>query len=511
MIKFSISICVLLGLAVARAGNLDTIGVTLLRTLDPALRGNGVNIVLVEALETANPPAFQANPSIAQSSNLITFHSGLGTSSVFPNNVGAESGHANNVAAHFFGTFAGVAPEVSQVDNYEAGFFFNSVVAPLASPPSSARIVNQSFIFQQSSDVEQIYDDYASRYNVLFVSGASFIAGQVRPAASAYNGIGVGVSDISNPPFGPTLDGRCKPDLVAPGAAASFSTPYVAGSAAVLLQAALRGDAGPGTSSATNLITLKALLLNGAIKPTGWTNSPTAPLDHRKGAGVVNVFNSRNQLKGGKHAPVETTTVTTQALQWPGTNLNNLASTVGWDDREITTSTNTDEINHYYFHLPGSNAYTLTATLVWNRQQNQTNLNDLNLFLYDISNSNQFAASVSLVDNVEHLWLPQLPPGRYDLRVLKRGSTNQVSAAETYALAFEFFNLPLEIALTNETTLALTWPVVPTGFTLFSTPSLTPPIWTAVNTPVLVDTNTAQNSVLLPAEASSQFFRLQRP
>ena len=51
--------------------------------------------------------------------------------------------------------------------------------------------------------------------------------------------------------------------------------------------------------------------------------------------------------------------------------------------------------------------------------------------------------STSLVDNVEHVYVPQLAQGRYDLQVWKAGGIpglTIVSAAEPYALAWEFFS-----------------------------------------------------------------------
>jgi hypothetical protein len=152
----------------------------------------------------------------------------------------------------------------------------------------------------------------------------------------------------------------------------------------------------------------------------------------------------------------------------------------------------------------------LTATLAWNRQSGKTSVNDLNLFLYNAASSNLVLASTSAVDNVEHLFLPSLPPGRYDLQVQK--STNTfVTAAETYSLAFEFFNLRLNFALAG-TNLVVSWPAYPAGFTLLSTASLAPPAnWSAVAAPVSLNTVTGQNSVTVPVAGSAQFFRLQRP
>ena len=66
------------------------------------------------------------------------------------------------------------------------------------------------------------------------------------------------------------------------------------------MQAALRGDGGSDTNSAFDIRTIKALLLNGAVKPADWTNIAPSPLDTRYGAGVLNVLNSYEQLAGGR-------------------------------------------------------------------------------------------------------------------------------------------------------------------------------------------------------------------
>ena len=247
--------------------------------------------------------------------------------------------------------------------------------------------------------------------------------------------------------MGPTLDnGRCKPDIMAPAGETSYSTPQVAGAAAVLMQAGLRGDGGIDTNAAADIRTVKALLLNGAIKPADWTNGPSSPLDARYGAGVLNVFNSYKQLAGGKHGYIVSTSVSIGGAH-PPTGASGTVSTLsGWDFNTNTSSSSSDGVNHYYFNATNgvSNAtFTATATLVWNRQRNQSAINNLNLFLYNAANSNLVAVSTSAVDNVEHLFVPKLAQGRYDLQVLKKGGT-YVSASETYALAFEFFSTAAE-------------------------------------------------------------------
>jgi hypothetical protein len=137
-------------------------------------------------------------------------------------------------------------------------------------------------------------------------------------------------------------------------------------------------------------------------------------------------------------------------------------------------------------------------------------INDLNLFLYNTANSNLVLCSTSAVDNVEHIFLPSLPPGRYDLQVQKNPN-GEVSSAETYALAFEFFNITLNIVQTNANA-TISWPLAPAGFQLESATNITPPVtWSPAAAPISIDTNENQNLVVLPITSGNQFFRLQRP
>jgi hypothetical protein len=259
--------------------------------------------------------------------------------------------------------------------------------------------------------------------------------------------------------------------------------------------------------------------LNGSIKPAGWTNSNSSPLDARYGAGVLNVFNSYEQLAGGKHGYIVSAGVSSGGAHPPTGDSGTVGALSGWDFNSISStsggilSSATDGVNHYYFNVTngsGNAAFTLTATLVWNRQQNQTNINNLDLFLYNCANSNLVACSTSRVDNVEHIFLPKLAQGRYDLQVLKNGGSDTVSDSETYALAFEFFSEPLQIAQAG-TNAAFSWPVYPAGFTLESATNLaSPAVWTANNIPPPVVTNN-QNYILLDATNPARFFRLRRP
>ncbi len=493
------------------ATTLDTIGVTLLRSSDSTLIGTGVNVAQSEAPENFDGTAWQVNPfAIGQPTNLITYISIDGSASNYPNALGIESSHADSVAGNFYGTAVGVAPGVAHVDNYEANNFYLPIIT--VGIPIQAKIVNQSFIFGVSppqTNVDSEYDNFAALNNTLFVSGAGN-GGPPSAPATAYNGIGVaafgGASSI-----GPTLDnGRSKPDITAPAGATSFSTPLVAGAAAILVQAGLRGDGGAGTiNAASDIRTLKALLFNGAVKPTNWAHTTTTPLDTRFGAGILNVYNSYKQLAAGKFSFVESTAVAVDDPHPPESSTSNVASLIGWDFNSISSSVPNDRVNHYYFDLPVGLPFTLTTTLVWNRQFGETDINNLNLYLYKIGNTNPISLSVSTVDNVEHIFSTGLSSGRYDIQVLKKGGLTNVSSPESYALAFQFFTQPLEITRSGNQAV-LTWPLSPDGFSLQATPDLTPPIvWAAVTNTVVVTNN--QNRVTIPPASASQFFRLSSP
>ncbi len=509
-----------------RAGDLDTIGATVLRQVDPSLLGTGIRVAQVEG-DFIVEGGFEVNPVSINNhpTNLFTWISSLGTATNFPNSVGTDSGHAASVANNFYDPSNGIAANVLHVDNYEADYFYNSLITQEQSIP--ALVVNQSFTFtdengdhlptNDEATIDAYYDNFAAAFNVLLVTGAGNGTddGTIFPSATCYNGLGVGVYPGTSS-IGPTYDGRHKPDIVSPGSGAtSFATPFVSGAGAVLLQAGFRGDGGANTGAQTDIRTIKALLLNGAIKPADWTNGITAPLDARYGAGVLNVFNSWMQLKGQQHSFIESTSVTQGNPHPPGTNPSNVSVLVGWDFNKITnTPSSKDRINHYYFNLPGQSPFTLTSTLIWNRPAGaslgeMTSINDLNLFLYT-ANSNLVLCSTSMVDNCEHLYIPSLPPGRYDLQVEKNAS-GAVSNMDTYAVAFEFFSLSLSISQSNNNAV-ITWPLAPTGFELQSTTNLSPPTsWSPVAQPVAVDTNLFENVVVVPLNGANQFFRLQRP
>jgi Subtilase family len=497
------------------------IGLTQLRAVTTNLDGSGVRVMQVEAQQSFPPIG---DWEVAPGNNQInlpvadfTWFTTNASATNFPNGLGIDSGHADQVGGYFYGLPGGVSTNVGHIDNVEADNFYDMQVPMLQNPDTSVRIVNQSFADPELSDqvmADKFYDDYAAQFNVLFITGVgdgqAANATHVLPPSTCYNGIGVSAYYNTNATgIGPTADnGRAKPDITAPQSPTSFSTPLVSGAAAILMQAGMQGDGGSDTNSATDSRTVKALLLNGAIKPAIWSNPSPSPLDPLFGAGILDVLESYVQLTGGKHGYIATSMVTTNTAHPPTGATGNVSSLVGWDFNTISSSSPKDTINHYCFSVnngAGGSPFSATITLVWNRQLNQSAINNLDLFLYDMTNGNLVASSTSLVDNVEHIFLPQLPAARYDLEVLKHGGA-MVSPSETYALAFEFFAARLNVKPVAGGVL-VSWPVYPDAFQLQSCNGPNSP-WSFVGaTPGITN---GQNCVFAGTGIPAQYFRLCR-
>ena len=254
-----------------------------------------------------------------------------------------------------------------------------------------------------------------------------------RPSG-AYNAIIVGATggtggssseDYSNlasySSRGPTTDGRCKPDIVAPGSVihmptlgggwtdasgASYATPIVAGGAALLI------DMGRQLGHSTDPKVIKSVLLNSAEKLAGWSNTSTRPLDYGQGAGQMDLRAAGRQYLFDERDP--------------GT-----VAGVGWDLQQAVH----DAENSYAMDVRLPAGAMLAATLTWDRivttntEDIETvtytfdHLDDLNLYLYSADDLvNPVAASVSTVDNVEHIYFSVTQPGEYVIGVEMAGA-----------------------------------------------------------------------------------------
>ncbi len=507
----------------------DQIGLTTLQAITTNLNGTGVRLAQPEAELSDNPPAFEINPvDVGQPVSLFTYISALATANTYPNDAGTNSNHAEGVGGRIYGFPSGMATHLAHVDSVEADYFYSNYVGNDSLPSIGDALVNQSFTFgNEPADVsvavqqqlDSQYDNYAVQNNALFISAANN-SSQVSPPGTAYNSIGVGAYGAGvNSGMGPTLDnGRCKPDINAPATDTSTATSLVTGTMALLMNAAARGDGGTSTAAAGDMRTLKALLLNGAVKPANWTNGPTAPLDARYGAGVANVFNAYEQLIGGKHSYSSSVKVSSGAAHPPGTFSKPVSVLSGWDLNTNVSTSLQDSINHYYFSVTNTtprSVFAATATLVWNRAYNASysvkpgSINNLNLYLYDAVGGSLVAASTSPVDNVEHLYVPRLPAGQYDLQVWKAGGLTVPSFSETYALAFDFVTTKLTATQSGGNVL-LTWPVYPGGFGVTASTNLLSNQWSTTGLPSPTVSG-GLNVLTIPAASPYQFFRLQRP
>jgi hypothetical protein len=492
------------------------IGLSALLSANPNLTGAGVNVAQVEASlnqsSSSSPDEFEVNPTaVNQPQSLFTYVNDQGTQTATYTSAEGSS-HADTVGNLFYGgvpsgssSSYGVAPGVASVANYDAGWFGgnniglseNSTTQMLyptgvQNPTvNNAQVINQSFIFsipstfttaeqdQYIESVDWAYDQYVNTYNTIIVSAVGNDANpsttpyQINPPATAYNSIAVG-SYNGLTEDGPTFDGRSKPDIVAPGSETSYATPLVSGAAALMVQA---GNLSTGYSATTaggwtqsqydaNAVlpqTVKALLMNGAVQPTGWTHTATAPLDPRYGAGVLNVNNAYQILAAGRAAAtasntstaVMTTPTITQASGWDVETLDN-----NGPHAVINLSTFVD---HYVFTAVAANpgqTDSFKATLVWNAQTNSgTPLNTtfsekqtpIFLELFNAANGSLVSESISTVDNVQQVDALLTPGNNYDLQVLTSGSN--FSSSDVYALAFS--TSPVAVATPEPAALGL--------------------------------------------------------
>jgi RNA polymerase sigma-70 factor (ECF subfamily) len=256
---------------------------------------------------------------------------------------------------------------------------------------------------------------------------------------------------------GPTLDGRCKPDLLGNNAAnpvaasakwrdgfpvdegysgTSFSAAFVTGAVAQML------DYGSfGGQNIDHRVT-KAIIMNSGVKVfdangAPWSNTTTQPLDDQQGTGVLNIARVYQMYSAGEQEP-------------------RTAAIPGYDFGEIQEITGDDSTTGYvvydfgYLETPDAN---VDVTLVWDRHtfwddRNNNGLIDANdsfftsigdrqdnldLVLY--ADGVEIAASRSMVDNVEHISLTSLQPGHYELHV-ERLPVMSSGNSEKYAIAW---------------------------------------------------------------------------
>lgn len=407
-------------------------------------RGSAVALGIVEG----DPGAYAPDPEHPAMRGLpLTPHSG-------PSN---PSGHALTVMQTLAGR-RGLVPDPKAVGSWSVQHWMSSGFLQLGTsrPPrldpdlgqDTPRVWSHSWIGTDAARALPVLRriDFAidSDAVVMCVGVNNGKESTVPPMlGSAYNVIAVGVDD-GNSSGGFTNvegNGRCKPDVVAPGNMTSFSTPAVAGVAALLIDFAetQHADDPPTRQRATRPETVKAAIMAGAQKHHRWQPLPQRPLDERLGAGRVNLDASLRIIEGG---PIEPGHRITRGKAWAFAELPPRAThrfileaprDLGEFSVVLTWHRRIDGRS-----LALENDTAADARALWHHEPRLADL-DLRLLRVDDKGRtmSEYLVSASRIDNVEHLYLPALPAGRYALEVVRDAAADPMKDEPwTYALAW---------------------------------------------------------------------------
>ena len=432
-------------------------------------QGTGVPISLVESPCSAGS---QCGPEGAffPDTSYVEFTAGddpVGNSVDWKNGSGIgiplpaeSSNHAtNSVGRLFFGNNYSIAPAANDVTVFEANDYLDNVLGvqnnQAPAEPSYA-VQNHSWAHTFSSDsqnlsilqrLDYVIDTYDVTTAVGINNNDTFIPTRLHPKllSYSYNAIAVGTSagdhsrGVTDSLYG---SGRYRPDIVAPLDQTSNATPVVS-AAATLLHEELAGTSGVKSE------TVRALLLAGATKEkftdfvdpatsiaNPWERTPTQPLDDLFGAGELNIFNSYLMTQSG----------TSQGQYAGGTVTPTTVGAHGWDYQPALSPGG--ELLYDFVIPTGSTAPELSVVLAWNVEVTDTNagtpfipqdqpLVDLNLELKD-SDGVTLDESISADYSLEHLYLTDLTPGTYTLKVSSDASN---LVARDFGLAWRMSTL----------------------------------------------------------------------
>ncbi len=426
-------------------------GIYALRQIDPTLTGSGVKFAVICRSITYidGEPQNDYRPNIrhkcfgaakfgfhdcAELPAGVSPHSTAICSILF----GEDPDAFNPLLGQFY--YQGAAPQ-AQANIYEFWHFLtNSILS--CSPPNADIVV--AGIGSQSEDWwTRGIESLAEHHGLIIVAGIGNGLNANDPVlypGAAANVIGVGVlasvdtenlaTNLANfalaypehSSFGPTDDGRCKPDIVTPGNYlvadanqlnryeptgdwSSFSTPTVAGAIGLLVQKAKNDpNLGSAVSPESGNCVMKAILLNSATKLPFWhkgkltlEDDHLVPLDYVQGAGMLNAVGAFEHLSAGQSKPGD-------------------CPTTGWDLNQLDTNDTPQNIYKITLTEPKDKFITVTAT--WNKHYSssypfESLLNkdaDLRLELWAVSlddpnNDYLLDYSDSNVDNIEHIYI----------------------------------------------------------------------------------------------------------
>lgn len=463
---------------------LNHTGIYALREMDPALTGAGVKFALVcrsftytddEPQNDYQPDishnCFKANRFMFQDQSALPASISPHSTAVCSILLGEDPDAFHTPIGSFY--YQGVAPQ-ADADVYEFLYFLANNVGH--HKPPDADIITASWGYQFEDWWTRGIESLAEHYGLIVVASignGSLSHDPVFYPGAGSNAIGVGVVDSVNTSdlaislanfalaypehssTGPAGNGRCKPDIVAPGnclaAAAgepnhyepvgngsSFSTPIVAGVVGLLVQKAKQD---PRLSLAVSPdggnCLIKSILLNTAIKLPYWhkgrlqtDDDHTAPLDYIQGAGMLNAVGAYKNLVAGPAKPGDV----------PST---------GWDLNMLDRPQASE--NNYRISIPAPADKFITVTVSWNRHYAYTSPfkatpdkdSNLRLELWAVSadgrrNDYLLDYSDSRVDNVEHIHVAT-DAAFTDYRIIVTFSdiTNtQESPSQRYGLAW---------------------------------------------------------------------------
>ncbi|MBL7185677.1 MAG: S8 family serine peptidase [Phycisphaerae bacterium] len=460
-------------------------GIYDLKELDPTLDGTGVKFGVICRVFTylADEPQNDYRPAIEHScftNAPFTFYD----SAELPP---GASPHSTAICSILFGEdptafhpklgqfyYEGAVPKAT-ANIYEfEHFLFNNVSRHLRPDEDIiAASIGSPFEDWGTRGIEALAEHYGTIVVAGIGNGDDASHPVLYPGAGG-NVIGVGVVDSVNSDdpatnlahfalaypehssFGPTANGRSKPDIVAPGNClaaglndpdgyeatgdwSSFSTPVVAGAVGLLVQKAKQDPAlGSAVSAEGGNCVIKAILLNSATKLPYWhkgrlqsDDDHIAPLDHIQGAGMLNAAGAYEHLVAGHMKPGD-------------------VLTTGWDLNVLTESENPGYI--YRITLAEPTDGFVTATIAWNRHferdfpfeplpEKDGNLR-IELWAVDpADHDNDYLLdySDSPVDNVEHIHVAA-DPNYTDYEIFVSFSSidqqQEPKANQLYALAW---------------------------------------------------------------------------
>jgi len=260
----------------------------------------------------------------------------------------------------------------------------------------------------------------------------AFIIGACADIAGGYTGPSdVNVMSFSS--FGPTDDGRLKPDFVAPGAGGtSFSAPNVSGSIVLLQEIALNNLGYVLFSS-----TIKALLAQTAFE------AGNAGPDYKHGWGLINPKGAADMIinADGTNKIVEEYLPNGQTKKYYAyvSTPADVATTLAWTDPDGTPATRTygpSDLNNTMPMLVNN----LNITI----KEISTNLVTSPFVLNPANPNNVATTGTNSVDNCEKIKKASAPAGWYEIEVSHSGTLkdeNGNTSGQTFSLVMSGFDV----------------------------------------------------------------------